>query len=154
MDSAIRALTVVLLALPAIFLAAASYGRLPLLLPALFLVVLYLWIWLWFRPTGFVVKPHVLEIRWPLRRCQLRRDGITAVRLMDRGELRNEVGRSIRVGAGGLWGGFGWLRSERRGIVRMYVSRVDGLVWIERGSERPWLLTPERPEEFARALEG
>jgi hypothetical protein len=35
----------------------------------------------------------------------------------------------------------------------MYISRLDRFVWIERGVERPWVITPERPEEFARALD-
>jgi hypothetical protein len=152
MDFAIRAMTIVLLALPLVFLAAASARSVFFVAPALFLVAIYLWIWIWFRPTQFVVRPHVLEITWPLRRREISRDGITSVRLVDRGELRTEVGRSMRVGAGGLWGGFGWLWSQRRGLVRMYVSRLDGLVFIERGPEQPWLLTPERPEEFVRAL--
>jgi hypothetical protein len=26
------------------------------------------------------------------------------------------------------------------------------VVWIERGKERPWLITPERAEEFVAAL--
>ena len=34
----------------------------------------------------------------------------------------------------------------------MYISRTDDFVWIERGAERPWLITPERPEEFVDAL--
>jgi hypothetical protein len=34
----------------------------------------------------------------------------------------------------------------------MYVSRTDGLVWIERAGGRPWLVTPEEPEAFVRAL--
>jgi hypothetical protein len=136
MDFAIRALTIVLLSLPLIFLAGASYGRVPLLAPASFLVALYVWIWIWFRPGHFVVKSNVVEVVWPLRRY----------------ELRNEVGRGMRVGAGGLWGAFGWLYSQKRGVVRMYVSRLDGFVWIERGAERPWVVTPERPEEFVRAL--
>ena len=54
--------------------------------------------------------------------------------------------------AGGLGGGFGWLWTQKRGVVRMYISRTDGLVWIERRSERPWLVTPEKPEAFVRAL--
>jgi hypothetical protein len=37
----------------------------------------------------------------------------------------------MRVGAGGLWGGF---------------------VWIERGAGRPWVITPEEPQAFVRAL--
>jgi hypothetical protein len=51
-----------------------------------------------------------------------------------------------------LWGGFGWLWTQRRGIVQMYISRTDGLVWIERISDRPWLITPDEPENFVRAL--
>jgi len=116
------------------------------------LVAIYVWIWIWFRPTRFVVQPRGLEIVWPGRRRKIPRDDITAVRLIDRRELRREVGWAIRVGAGGLWGGFGWLWTEKRGVVRMYISRTDGLVWIERRSDRPWLLTPEQPEDFARAL--
>jgi len=34
----------------------------------------------------------------------------------------------------------------------MYISRTDGLVWIERRGDRPWLITPERPAAFVRAL--
>jgi hypothetical protein len=34
----------------------------------------------------------------------------------------------------------------------MYISRTDRFVWIERGDERPWLITPEEPEAFVRAL--
>jgi hypothetical protein len=74
------------------------------------------------------------------------------VRLIDRATLRREAGWGLRVGAGGLGGGFGWLWTQRRGIVQMYVSRIDGLVWIERVHDRPWLVTPEQPEAFVRAL--
>jgi hypothetical protein len=34
----------------------------------------------------------------------------------------------------------------------MYISRLDGFVWIERGTERPWLVTPDRPDEFVAEL--
>ena len=74
------------------------------------------------------------------------------MRHIDRQELRREAGWCMRVGARGLWGGFGWLWTQRRGIVQMYISRTDGLVWIERVSDRPWLITPERPEIFVRVL--
>jgi len=36
----------------------------------------------------------------------------------------------------------------------MYVSRTDGFVWIERAGERSWLITPERPKAFVRAMGG
>jgi hypothetical protein len=34
----------------------------------------------------------------------------------------------------------------------MYVSRTDEFVWLERGEERPWLITPARPDEFVREI--
>jgi hypothetical protein len=66
--------------------------------------------------------------------------------------LRKELGWAIRVGVGGLWGAFGSLWTSRRGSVEVYVSRTDGLVWIERRVGRPLLITPTNPEGFLRAL--
>ena len=154
MDFLIRLLTLAMLVLPPLFLAIAVLGNTLLLLPTALLVAIYVWIALWFRPTQFVVGPRALEIVWPLRRREIPREDITGVRLVDQHALRREVGWSMRVGAGGLGGGFGWLWTQKRGVVRMYVSRTDGLVWIERRSERPWLITPERPDAFVRALSG
>ena len=153
MDFLMRLLTLALLALPPLFLAIAVLGNRWLLIPAAFLVAVYVWIWLWFRPARFIVHPRVLEIVWPVRRRTIPREDVVAVRLLDKHELRREVGWAMRGGAGGLWGGFGWLWTQKRGIVRMYISRTDGLVWIERRDDRPWLITPERPEAFVRALE-
>ena len=153
MDFLMRLLTLALLALPPLFLAIAVLGNRWLLGPAAFLVAVYVWIWLWFRPTRFIVQPRVLEIVWPVRRRTIPREDVVAVRLLDKHELRREVGWAMRAGAGGLGGGFGWLWTQKRGIVRMYISRTDGLVWIERRDDRPWLITPERPEAFVRALE-
>jgi len=152
MSRVILVLTLVLLLLPvAFFVAALTYHRL-FVLPALFLLFISAWVWLWFRPGVFVVGPTDLEVVWPLRRRRLRRDTITSVRRIDRQALRNETGWALRVGAGGLWGGFGILGTARRGIVRMYVSRLDDLVRIERGREQPWLITPEQPDAFIHAL--
>jgi PH (Pleckstrin Homology) domain-containing protein len=152
MSPVILVLTVFLWLLPvAFFVAAFTLHRL-FVLAALFLLFMYVWIWLWFRPTAFVVSSTDVEIIWPLRRRSIGRDTITNVRRIDRPELRSEVGWGMRVGAGGLWGGFGYLWTTRRGLVRLYVSRVDDLVWIERGRETPWLITPEQPDAFIRAL--
>jgi hypothetical protein len=152
MSTMILILTIGLLALPLVFLVAGGFWRGLLSVPALLLAGIYGWVWLRFRPTGFIVRPGVLEVMWPLKRREIRRADISAVRLIEKGELRREVGWCMRVGAGGLWGGFGWLWTQRRGIVQMYISRTDGLVWIERISDRPWLITPEHPEAFVRAL--
>jgi hypothetical protein len=152
MSRLILILTLGLLALPCVFLVSAVLGRLLSVVPALFIVAIYAWVWLRFRPTLFVVRPDMLEVVWPLKRRQIPREGISDVRLIDQRELKRQAGWCMRVGAGGLWGGFGWLWTRRRGIVQMYISRADGLVWIERISGRPWLITPERPEAFVRAL--
>jgi len=147
-----RALTLVLLALPpALVVIAISDIRL-LAVPALLLVLTYAWIWLRFRPSRFVVHQQMLEVIWPLKRRELLCDEISNVRLVDGQTLRIETGWGMRIGAGGLWGGFGWLWTNRKGLVQMYVSRTDGFVWINRKSGRPWLITPENPEAFVRAL--
>jgi len=138
MSPLIRGLTIGLLLLPAIFLAAALRFS-PLL-------------WLGFRPTRFIVAPDAIEVTWPLKRRTIARSTIREARLMDRDQLKRMVGWGVRVGAGGLWGGFGWLWTEKRGIVQMYISRTDRFVWIERGAERPWLVTPDDPEAFVRLV--
>jgi hypothetical protein len=152
MDFLMRLLTLALLVLPPLFLTIALLGNALLLIPTVLLIAIYVWIALWFRPTRFVVRPRALEIVWPVRRREIPRDDIATVRLLDKHELQREVGRAMRLGAGGLGGGFGWLWTQKRGIVRMYISRTDRLVWIERRSEQPWLITPEQPEAFVRAL--
>jgi len=151
MSSMIRGLTLFLFLLPIAFFALAASGRSFFVYPAAFVSIIYAWIWLRFRPTRFVVRPDALEIEWPLKRRAIPRAQISEARIIDAKQLRGEIGWGMRVGAGGMWGGFGWLWTGR-GIVQMYVSRTDRFVWIERGGERPWLITPERPEEFVRAL--
>jgi hypothetical protein len=152
MSTLILVLTLVTLALPLLFLALAATATRVLLLPALLLVGLDAWVWLRFRPTSFVVRPDALEVVWPLKRRLIPRDTIASARCIDGAALRRDSGWGLRVGVGGLWGGFGWLWTERRGIVQMYISRTDDLVWIERPGARPWLITPEQPAEFVRAL--
>jgi len=152
MSPEIAVLTVVLLPLPLVFLALAALWTPLLLAPALFILVIYAWIWLLSRPTAFVVQPRAIEITWPLKRQEIPRSDIQAVRIIDRQTLRREAGWGMRVGAGGLFGAFGYLWTTRRGLVRMFVSRTDRFVWIERKSERPWLITPDQPDAFVRAL--
>jgi len=152
MSPLIRVLTLVLLALPpALAVISISDTRL-LAVPALLLALTYAWIWLRFRPSRFVVHQQVLEVIWPLKRRELSCDEISNVRLVDGPTLRIETGWAMRIGAGGLWGGFGWLWTKRKGLVQMYVSRTDGFVWINCKAGRPWLTTPENPEAFVRAL--
>lgn len=152
MSPMIRVLTLILLAIPLVFFVVALIGTSILVGPAVLVATMYSWIWLRFRPTMFVVRHDVLETIWPLKRRQIERINITGVRTIDNEELRREIGRGVRVGAGGPWGGFGWLWTQRRGIVQMYVSRTSDFVWIEIANGRPWLITPEHPEAFVRTL--
>jgi hypothetical protein len=152
MSPLVRALTLLLLVLPFAFLVGPLLGRPLFALPALFLIVIYGWVWLWFRPRRFVVHQGGLQVIWPLKRRDIPREEIADARVVDRQGLKAEIGWGMRVGAGGLWGGFGWLWTKRRGIVQMYVSRTDRFVWIERAGGRPWLITPEQPDEFVGAL--
>ena len=146
--------TLVLLALPIAFFVAVLSGASLHPAPGLLVVAVYVWIWLRFRPVRFVVREQSLDVVWPLKCRTITRDSIVSVQLLDRERLKEEIGWGLRMGAGGLGGGFGWLWTRRRGIVQMYVSRTDGFVWIERKQGRPWLITPDHPEAFVRALSG
>lgn len=127
MSALIRMLTVALLALPFIFLAAAVSGRAPPTVPALLVMAIYGWVGVRFRPTR-LVRPEALEVRWPLKHRAIRRADTAEIRPFDRQELRRQVGWCVGVGAGGLWGGFGWLWTYRPGLVQMSISRVEGFV--------------------------
>ncbi|OQW37863.1 MAG: hypothetical protein A4E19_11855 [Nitrospira sp. SG-bin1] len=152
MSPVILFVTLALLALPVGFLVATMAGARVLVAPCLIVTATYLWIWLRFRPTCFILRERSIEVVWPLKRREIRRNSISGVRLLDPKKLRQEIGWGMRIGAGGLGGGFGWLWTKRYGLVRMYVSRTDGFVWIQQKNDRPWLITPEHPDLFVRVL--
>jgi hypothetical protein len=148
--------TAVCLLLPGVMLLAAL--RTPVL-PARallcgtagFVVLLYVMVWLFFRPTRFEVGDGELRIFWPLRAQRLPLAEVTGAELTDAARLRDEFGRGARFGAGGLWGGFGWLLTPK-GKLSMYVSRTESMVLVRFRARRPLLITPERPERFLTAL--
>jgi hypothetical protein len=152
MSPGVLVLTIVLLVVPVAFLVAILTGQKEMEAPFIISCAVYGWVWLGFRPSTFILNPHELEVVWPLKRRRVPRQSILTVRQLDAKTLKAEIGWGVRVGAGGLWGGFGWLWTRNRGIVQMYISRTDHFVWIERGDERPWLITPERPDEFIREI--
>jgi hypothetical protein len=155
MSRGIRWLTWGLLTIPLWFLG-LSWGVPGLSLfsgIAALLVALYAAIWVWWRPSSFDVTESGLRIRFPGATRSVAGSQIASVRILTSAELYAEAGFAVRIGVGGLWGGFGWLWTQRRGFVEFYVSRVDGLVWIERRAGRPLLVTPGDAEGFARALE-
>lgn len=147
-----RIASALLLALPLAFAILGLRYQVVLLWTAALLAAGYAWVWLRMRPSAFVVQPDRLEVLWPLRRESLPRGAITGARVVAGRDLKAELGWAMRVGAGGLWGGFGWLYTQRRGKVRMYISRIDRLVWIEVRDGRPWLITPDDPDAFVSRL--
>jgi hypothetical protein len=58
----------------------------------------------------------------------------------------------MRIGVGGLWGGFGWLWTAKKGFLEFYISRAEGLILIELRQGNPLLITPENPERFRELL--
>ena len=152
MSPDIAALTLVLMALPVGFLIAPLAGARFHAVPCVIVTVIYAWIWLRCRPSRFAVLDQSVEVLWPLKRRTISRDSISRVRLLDREKLKEEIGWGMRIGAGGLGGGFGWLWTKQYGLVHMYISRSDRFVWIERKGDRPYLLTPDKPDLFVRAL--
>ena len=154
MSRLFRGLTLMVLILPIVFFGGAALGMATLVIPAVAIVVLYVWVWLRFRPSRFIVRAQALDVIWPLKRRRRLRKDIAGVRQVDMGTLRAETGWVARVGVGGLWGTFGWLWTERKGIVQVYVTRSDGLVWLDCKDARPWLITPDNPDAFVQALKS
>jgi hypothetical protein len=148
MSRLIRVLTWLLLAIPVVFAALWRAFGAPLAWPALALAALYLATWLAARPSRFELDARRLRVCFPLWTRALPRASISSARVVPVAELRELLGIALRVGVGGLWGGFGWLWSTKRGWVELYVSRGDGLVWIERRGGLPLLITPTQPETF------
>jgi hypothetical protein len=152
MSQPIRIVTGVLLTIPPAFAALALALGAPLALPAALLAALYAAVWLGARPSAFELDARGLRIRFPLWTRSLPARSLASARVVEGAALRGELGVALRVGVGGLWGGFGWLWSSKRGWLELYVSRTDGLVWIERSAGLPLLISPERPSELADRL--
>src|SRR5579872_6487733 len=145
MSSLMLAPTLLFLAAPPALLVGALFGKHQLWAAALLVFAIDVWVWLRFRPRQFTVDGSGVEVIWPLKCRHIPRESIVSARVIDRQALKREIGWGVRVGAGGIWGGFGWLWTTRRGLTRMYISRTDAFVWIERVGGRPWLLTPDQP---------
>jgi Bacterial PH domain len=152
MSRVILLLTLALLVLPLSFAVTSLVTNRWFAVPTGLVAAIYLWVWVRFRPTMFVVDSGGVDVMWPLKQRRIPLDSIASVSMIDRSGMRTKLGWGMRIGAGGLWGGFGWLWTTRRGLVQMYISRLDGFVWMETTDGRPWLITPERPERFVQLL--
>ncbi|MGI9431002.1 MAG: PH domain-containing protein [Myxococcota bacterium] len=154
MSRSIVVLTAVAWGVPVLFaaMAAAGIAAAGMLAVGLAVAALYVAVWLWWRPASFAVSGPGLELQFPGRRSLVEARELTGVRRLEAPEFKSEFGFALRVGVGGLWGGFGWLWTRLGGWVEFYISRTDGFVLVERRDGMPLLLTPEDPEGFAEAL--
>lgn len=152
----IAGLTYPLLALPVVFAALAAAGSGPaasvLGLTAVFVALIYAFIWTFMRPTRLVLTDRELRVEFPLRVRRYDRRTLTGARALTSRELRAEAGWAMRIGAGGLWGGFGALATQRRGTLDMYITRHDRFVLVERGPLPGLLLSPDPEERFVAML--
>ena len=155
MSTDIRVLTWVVLALPLALALGAFQARAParvvLLAVSALILVLYASVWLLWRPTAFEVDARGLRILWPLRVRVVPAHEVAEAVVLSREAFRREFGWGMRIGAGGLWGGFGWLYTSK-GLLGLYVSRTDRLVLVRLRTGRPLLVTPEGDERFVAAL--
>src|SRR5262249_47105217 len=146
MSRSIFGLTVFLWALPLVFFAGAALGMRVLVIPAILFVAIYAWVWLRFRPSRFIVRRDAICVIWPAKRREIPRAEMSAVRIVDRHELRRDCGWCLRVGAGGLWGGFGWLWTERRGVGENYILWTRWRGWVRRAGGRAGVLRAGQPQ--------
>jgi len=156
MSTDIRVLTWIVLALPLGLALGASPARVPvravLLVVLAVVIVLYASVWLFWRPTAFEVDARGgLRILWPLRVRTIPAGEIAEAVVLSREAFHREFGWGMRIGAGGLWGGFGWLYTAK-GLLGLHVSRTDRLVLVRLRTGRPLLVTPEDDERFVAAL--
>jgi hypothetical protein len=153
----LQALTAIVLLVPVGIVAAAHHASgtvRPEVLGAVGLIaLLYATVWLWWRPSRFEISAHGLSIIWPLRRRTIVSAQLGRATTIDRATLRRDYGRGMRVGAGGLWGGFGLLVTPKA-TFSYYVSRSDAFVLVPVAGARTLMLTPERPQAFVAALHG
>ena len=95
MSPVIRVLTVVLLILPAAFLAGMLTGRNEFAGPFVVISATYAWVWFRFRPSAFVIHPAALEVVWPLKRREVSRQSILSVRQVDAKTLGKDLGSGL-----------------------------------------------------------
>jgi hypothetical protein len=155
MSTLMRVLTLVVLSLPFLFLVVSltdPAAGLVLAPTTSLLALLYLGIFVWSRPRAYRIDRERLVLEFPLRKLVVPRSLILDAVVMEKAELKRATGFAVRVGAGGLFGVFGYLWTKKRGWVEIHSSREDRMVWIERQDGIPLLISPEDGSGFVRAL--
>lgn len=151
----IAVMTAFVVALPIVFgIVAIKLGWpraiAPFGLCVVFMVACFV-VWTWFRPKQFIVGHDFLKIQWLFRKKEWKRSDVLSAKIITNSDFRKEYGRGMRIGAGGLWGGFGLLKTSKS-MFRMYISRTDEYVLVHLRNDHPLLITPERPQHFVHHL--
>ncbi len=153
MSVLILILTIFVLVIPVIFTFIGFYRSEPIILFVAALIwLMVLWTWFWMRPSYYIVHNTGLMIVWPLRKLYVLGNDISSVRVLDRKGIKKELGLAMRIGVGGLFGGFGLLWTRRRGMMRFYITRLDYFVLIEQKSDKDLLLSVDYPEKMKEML--
>ncbi len=153
MSTSILVLTMVLWMLPFSFLAYSIMTGYPVIGGVtLSLFALYGAVWIFCRPSRFELSNIALAIVFPSWTRNIPLRDIRGVSELSAGDFKKRYGWAMRIGVGGLWGGFGWLWTSRGGLVEFYVSRTDGLVMVERANGSNILITPDGPDDFTAGL--
>lgn len=122
---------------------------------AVFLIGLYGCIWLC-RPYCFIVSSDTVKILFPIWQRRILIREVSSICIINKESFDQEFGWAIRIGAGGLWGGFGWLWTAKKGILEFYISRLDRLdrfVLLERLTGQRILFTPDRSEHCVKVIQ-
>ncbi len=153
MSVIIIVLTILVLAIPITFTFIGIYRNKPIILfVAASIWLMVLWAWFWMRPSHYIVDNTGLMIVWPLRKFYVPGNDISSVRVLDRKGIKKELGLAMRIGVGGLFGGFGLLWTRRRGMMRFYITRLDRFVLIERRNNKDLLLSVDHPDRMKEML--
>ncbi len=123
-----------------------------LIMVAVALVAFFILIWLGCRPSHIDLTPTALHLVFPLWQRALPLQTFRQARLLESLDLKQELGWAVRIGVGGLWGTFGWLWTQKRGLVEVYLSSLEEFVFVERQQGFPLLITPENSRQFVQHL--
>jgi len=102
-----------------------------------------------FRPAGYVVTNEEVLVSRPLLNVHIKRADIHRVVALP----AQDLSASIRLfGVGGLFGYYGRYTNLRLGRTTWYATRRDTPVLVETTDNKKYILTPDDPSGFVRAL--
>jgi hypothetical protein len=104
--------------------------------------------WLFMRPKAIRIDGEFLCLEFNLRKLRF---GIGDIQNCRRLSYR-DLGPTVRIGIGGLFGNFGIFMSKNFGSLHGYFCNGDALVFVEVKKGRSLLLSLDRPDDFVAAL--